>query len=315
MKELDVLCVGLCCIDVLIRGVDLSTPFDAESKHADSTTLSVGGDALNEARVLARLGDRVALQCAVGRDVGAQLIRSAVAESGADICGITAEMDATPMNVVVIQPDGQRNFINTGLLSYGDYDPDPALLSRARVVSLGSLMVPPLHRPERAERIARQAKEAGALVCADCGGLSGGWRLQDFAGVLSQLDFIFPNLEEALSLTGASTAETAAEVLYGFGVKNVVVKTGSRGCYLRSAEGGTAIPTYTHLPVVDTTGAGDNFAAGTIHALLEGKSPAEACRFGNGVASVAIQVIGASTGVKSLAQVRAAISRFDQGLV
>ena len=123
MKELDVLCVGLCCIDVLIRGVDLSTPFDAESKHADSTTLSVGGDALNEARVLARLGDRVALQCAVGRDVGAQLIRSAVAESGADIHGITAEMDATPMNVVVIQPDGQRNFINTGLLSYGDYDP------------------------------------------------------------------------------------------------------------------------------------------------------------------------------------------------
>ena len=104
-------------------------------------------------------------------------------------------------------------------------------------------------------------------------------------------------------------------MLYGFGVKNVVVKTGSRGCYLRNAEGGTAIPTYTHLPVVDTTGAGDNFAAGTIHALLEGKSPAEACRFGNGVASVAIQVIGASTGVKSLAQVRAAISRFDQGLV
>ena len=315
MKEIDVLCVGMCCLDVLIRGVDLHSPFTSESKHAESTMLSVGGDALNEARVLARLGDRVTLQCAVGRDAGAELIRTSVAESGADVSGVTAEMDTTPMNVIVIEPDGQRNFINTGLLAYGDYDPDPALLARARVVSLGSMMVPPLHRPDRVARIVRQAKEAGAIVCADCGGLSGNWRLSDFAEALAHLDFIFPNQDEALALTGADTPEEAAEVLYGYGVKNVVVKTGSRGCYLRNPQGGTVIPTYTHLPVVDTTGAGDNFAAGTIHALLEGKSPADACRFGNGVASVAIQVMGASTGVKSLAQVKEAIARFDQGLV
>ena len=62
MKEIDVLCVGMCCIDVLIRGVDLHTPFTEESKRAQMTMLSVGGDALNEARVLARLGDKVVLQ-------------------------------------------------------------------------------------------------------------------------------------------------------------------------------------------------------------------------------------------------------------
>lgn len=312
MKDLDVLCVGLCCVDVLIRGADLCTPFTAESKHAEATMLSVGGDALNEARVLGRLGDRVALQCAVGKDAGAQLIRLAAEECGVQTAGITAEMETTAMNVIVIHPDGQRNFINTGSSAYGDYDADPALIDRARVVSLASIPVPPLHRPDRVERIARRARQAGAIVCADCGNLAHtSYRLADYGPALAQLDFIFPNREEALSLTETGTVEEAARVLYEHGVRNVVVKTGSKGCYLYNAEGGVHIPTYNHLPVVDTTGAGDNFAAGVIHALLEGKGPRQACRFGNGVASVSVQYMGASAGVKSLQQVRQALAGYD----
>ena len=315
MKEIDVLCVGMCCVDVLIRGVDLHTPFTEESKRADMTVLSVGGDALNEARVLARLGDKVILQTAVGEDTSAALIREEVASSGVDISGITVGMESTPMNIVIVAPDGQRNFINTGRFSFANYEPDLSLVEKARIVSMGSMMVPPLHHPELAAAIAKKAKESGAIVCADCGRGSDGLTLEDYAETLKNLDYIFPNLDEALSLTGATTVQQAAECLYHYGVKNVVIKTGKHGCYLLNAEGGTEIPTYTHLPVVDTTGAGDNFAAGTIHAILEGRTPAEACRFGNGVASVAIQVMGASTGVKSLAQVEAAIARYEQGLV
>ena len=314
MKEIDVLCIGMCCVDVLIRGVDLHTPFTEESKRAEMTLLSVGGDALNESRVLARLGDKVVLQTVVGSDTGGALIREEVASSGVDISGITEGANATAMNIVVIAPDGQRNFINTGRFDYADYEPDLSLVEKAKIVSLGSMMAPPLNRPQLVARITQKAKESGALVCADCCRLDGGSTLDDYAPALKHLDFIFPNLEEALSLTGAATAQEAAERLYAYGVKNVVVKTGKHGCYLRNAQGGVEIPTYNHLPVIDTTGAGDNFAAGTIHALLEGRTPAEACRFGNGVASVAIQVMGASTGVKSLAQVEAAIERYERGL-
>ena len=315
MKEIDVLCVGMCCIDVLIRGVDLHTPFTEESKRAQMTMLSVGGDALNEARVLARLGDKVVLQTSVGADTAAVLIREEVASSGVDISGITVGADPTPVNIIVIAPDGQRNFINMGRFSYSDYEPDLSLVEKARIVSMGSMMAPPLHRPELAAKIAQKAKESGAIVCADCCRLTDGMSLEDYAQALENLDYIFPNLDEALSLTGAADAQAAAERLYRCGVKNVVVKTGKHGCYLRNAQGGVEIPTYNHLPVVDTTGAGDNFAAGTIHALLEGRTPEEACRFGNGVASVAIQVMGASTGVKSLSQVEEAIKRFEQGLI
>ena len=63
------------------------------------------------------------------------------------------------------------------------------------------------------------------------------------------------------------------------------------------------IPAYPHTRCIDTTGAGDNFAAGFLYALSEHMDLEDCGRFANITASLAVESLGACTGVRSLSQV------------
>ena len=82
----------------------------------------------------------------------------------------------------------------------------------------------------------------------------------------------------------------------------MILKIGKRGCLVKNAQERFITPSYPKATVVDTTGAGDNFASGFLSFILEGKSLAEASRFANCCASLAIEKIGATTGIRSRAQ-------------
>lgn len=313
MKQCEVLCVGIACVDVLLKGADFSTPFEAESKHANSVHLAVGGDAANEAIVLSRLGHHTQLMCGLGQDAIGRLISSEITAAGVDVSGVVESTHSgSPINVIVIHPNGQRNFINSGVPQAACFVPDAARLGDAKIVSLGSLLLPPFHDPVVTLATVKAAKAAGATVCADVV-VGPGDSLGKIAPVLAYLDYIFPNLEEARQLTGEQEVEQVANVLLAHGVKTVVIKTGKDGCFVKNATLAQQIPAYASAEVVDTTGAGDNFAAGFLSGLLQGFDLVACCRYACGVASVSIGSYGASTGVKSRRQVEDAIARFEKG--
>ena len=85
-------------------------------------------------------------------------------------------------------------------------------------------------------------------------------------------------------------------------LKNVILKIGKRGCLVKNAHEQFITPCYPRATVVDTTGAGDNFASGFLSFIMEGKSLLEASRFANCTASLAIEKVGATAGVGSRAQ-------------
>ncbi|MFA7196903.1 MAG: PfkB family carbohydrate kinase, partial [Anaerovoracaceae bacterium] len=68
------------------------------------------------------------------------------------------------------------------------------------------------------------------------------------------------------------------------------------------------IPGYAVEDAIDTTGAGDNFAAGFIAALMEGKAPEDCARFANAVAACSVRYVGAS-GLTGRAEVEALLAR------
>lgn len=298
----DVVCVGQTCVDVLIKGVDLSVPFERETKRAQATSMCVGGDATNQSIVLSRLGVRSRLMSAVGDDDAGTFSRDIIARAGVDVSSVESVPGVdTFISIVIIAPDGQRNFIGVDTSSYFSFDPDPESLD-GKIVSLASLMIPPFTDVERVTRLVRRAKERGSIVCADVLPVVDRFNFADYAPAMPYIDFIFPNDDESMLLTGRSDIIGAADAMLDMGAKNVVVKTGKRGCLLKNRETEMAVPTFDS-PALDTTGAGDNFAAGFMTALLEGRSPGECCLVANAVASVAVLSIGANTGVKSRAQV------------
>jgi sugar/nucleoside kinase (ribokinase family) len=84
-------------------------------------------------------------------------------------------------------------------------------------------------------------------------------------------------------------------------VGTVVLKLGEIGCYLRSRERAFALPA---LPVraVDALGAGDAFAAGYITGLIHGWDLERTARFATAVGATCVTALGATTGVRSLAE-------------
>ena len=145
---------------------------------------------------------------------------------------------------------------------------------------------------------------------------------------LPYIDYFLPSLYDALAMTGASDAQEAAKRYLDCGVKCVVIKCGSEGCYFALgkyedegfgggklvteepvtggfAAGGFAsrepvseelcgmVPAVKVDPV-DTTGAGDCMSALFISRILRGESVREACRFACAGASYSTLFLGAS---------------------
>jgi ribokinase len=102
---------------------------------------------------------------------------------------------------------------------------------------------------------------------------------------LPELSYLFLNEDEARSISGCSSVEEACRLLAGR-TATVLVKAGREGAYLCTAGGEPGRLPGFPVSVVDTTGAGDNFDAGFLFAVLEKEmEPAEACRFANAVAA------------------------------
>lgn len=307
----DIVCTGYACVDVYFRGLDTKTLFKEELSTCESTMLAVGGDAANEAIVMSRLGEDVALVSGIGTDGAGDFIRDTVAAAGVDITYLRrSDTSGSPLTGVIVLPDGQRNFIS--ISGYPDctlFEPDPACFRGAKIVSLASIFTAPLTDPERIRRVVRVAKEEGCVVCADVVVCNEAGSLDSIRESLADVDYIFPNQEEAEFLTEKTGLSEMADTFLGAGVKNVIIKTGKDGCYIKNADGEMRVPSIGP-GVIDTTGAGDNFAAGFITALNRGKSLAECAEFASGTAGVACQSVGSNTGVKSMEQVREFIGKY-----
>ena len=202
--------------------------------------------------------------------------------------------------MVLVEEGGERRFITNpqGSLRRFSLEDARAILnddafSECRMLCLASMFVSPELPLADMEALFAHARAAGKIVCADATRCKNGETLADAAGALSQLDYFFPNAEEARLLTGAQDDREAARLLNGAGAKNAVIKRGGAGCLIANAEGQIAVPAY-RTNCVDTTGAGDTFSAAFQAALLEGRGIAECGAFACAAASICVENLSAT---------------------
>jgi ribokinase len=111
-----------------------------------------------------------------------------------------------------------------------------------------------------------------------------------FRALLASVDLYLPNAREAALVSGEADPARAAAALRAL-VPRVVVKLGAEGALYAGPEGTFHAPA-PKARAVDTTGAGDAFAAAFLLALVDGRGPAEALAFANGVAARAVAAGG-----------------------
>jgi len=301
MRKYDMLCTGTALVDSIIRGLE-PNPISPSHFLAESGTLSVGGEAVNEAIAGSKLGLKTAIQCRLGKDAAGELILQTLCQNGVETETVLRSEAATPVSTLLVGEDGSRQSVMNRAHRVG-FNPDTSVFCETRVVILGSLFRAPFDDPERIFHTVQAAKQAGALVLADTKLPNASpLTLEDLRDSLPLLDYIFPNQDEAAFFSGEAEPEAMAEAFLCYGVKNVVVKLGNRGCLLKNrAE--TLSEAGLRVRAVDATGAGDNFLAGFVSELLRGSGHAKALRFANACGAACTTVVGAAGGLQSRDQV------------
>ena len=303
-NQLDIICIGMALVDSIIKGFN-PEPISKSGFCAFSGSLAVGGEAVNEAIAAAKLGMNTGIFCSLGKDDAGEMILNALQKNGVNTGFVLrSEEHATPVTTMFVNEDGSRQSITNKAHQY-NFHPEinSACFNKARAILLGSLFRAPFDDPEIIAEVLRTAKAAGQLVFADT--KLPNFRfltLSDLKESLPLIDYITPNEDEAMYYSGKTKPEDMADIFLAFGVKNVIIKLGGKGCFFKNASQTFCLPAY-NIKAVDATGAGDNFIAGFASEILRGSSAMEALRFANACGAICTTAVGAGSALTSREQV------------
>jgi sugar/nucleoside kinase (ribokinase family) len=293
MSETRVVVLG----DVML---DVVTVLSDEPAHGSDTasriSLQPGGSAANVAAWLATEGTTVAYIGRVGDDETGRQAVAALREAAVDTRVTVDPTRPTGTCVVLVHPDGERSmFPEVGAnaaLSVQDVDeafPDVdaswhlhvsgyALLSGAKQAALHALAT------------ARRRHVTTSVTCASAAPLHR-VGVAAFLDLTRDVQLIFANAEEAKLLTGRSDpADAAMELTRSYAA--VVVTCGSAGAVFAATRQAPVHSPALHVEAVDTTGAGDAFAAGFLPAWLSDAPPKAALAAGHRRAARAVTQLG-----------------------
>jgi sugar/nucleoside kinase (ribokinase family) len=285
-----ILCAGNIVHDILVRPAD-RLDFD-QTVWVDDLRTSLGGNGANTAYALARLGVPVRLASIAGRDRRGDEALAILREAGVDTSGVARSDLPTSATVVLVRRDGARAFFHRPGCAEEEFPIDfPDGFSHFHLGNIFALQ----YFRRRAAGIMQAARHAGMTTSLDAGWDALGEWAPVIDPALPLTDVLFVNCDEAARLSGC--ADGSAYFL-GRGVGLVVTKLGERGCAVRSREESLEVPGFA-VEAVDSTGAGDCFAAGFLAALQRGLSVPDAARFANAVGALSVRHLGAIAGVRS----------------
>lgn len=290
--------VGNVALDILCYPVGVVPR--RQSLQLEQALLGPGGCGSNTAIGLAALGVPTRLLTCIGDDEGGRIAESYWRQIGVDT-GLVIRQPGVPTGVTVglIDHQAQPRFLYApGANQYLHIEhiqvEDLAASARGALHIGGFFLLPQLMDPRLAESL-RRSRERGWHVTLDVAMSPNMAQPESLWACLPALDVFLCNLPEARTLTGCRTPAEAADALHRRGAHSVIIKLGRRGCWL-DAPGWQGILPAPRLPVVDTTGAGDAFAAGLIAACLRGADLPEACRQANQAGARMVGVRGAVAG-------------------
>jgi sugar/nucleoside kinase (ribokinase family) len=284
--------IGCVQADVVMSPVtDLPSP--GGTLLTDQMTIRVGGAGANAALASAEVGMGVRLIGCLGDDQLGEWMREQLGLVNLADELVVVPADTTGLTVALESPARDRSFLTyLGVNArWGpSMIPDDALACQNLL--LCDYFVAPALRGEAAAGLLARAQARAARTFFDTSWDPEGFSAETRAEVsrlLPSVDVFLPNEVEARALAGpVPDAEQAARVLQGVSGGWVVVKLGSRGCFAAGPEGVELAVPAPAVTVTDTTGAGDAFNAGLIHALATGASWREALSAATGFATAII---------------------------
>ena len=279
-----------------MRLVEASTIAALYAAMGPATEIS-GGSAANTMAGIASLGGRAGFIGRVADDEFGRIFAHDIQAAGVAFGGRPASGGApTSRSLILVTPDGERTMntflgISTGLELA---DLDGALIAQARIVYLEGYLFDLPGAKAAFRQAAKLAAASGGKVALS---LSDGFcverhRAEFLEFIRSNVDIVFANASEINALYETAGFDTACR-RSAIDAPLVVVTRGAEGALIMAGDATTAVAALPVGQVVDTTGAGDLFAAGVLHGLARGLDHAAAGQLGALAAAEIISHVGA----------------------
>ena len=296
-----ILVVGSINMDLVVRTPHMPAP--GETVLGGGFVTSPGGKGANQAVAIARLGGDCRFIGRVGQDAFGQQLLAGMQAEHIDCTHVMPTPDAsTGVAIIVVDSHGENAIVVASganhLVSPDDVFSAGSAFEQAQVVVLQ------LELPLPTVRAAIQlARRHGCKIILDPAPAQANLPTE-----LCEVDVISPNVTEAELITGhrsvdETTDKLVATELIGRGAAAAVLKLGSRGSMVVTADGHFYTVWPYKVSVVDTTAAGDAFTGALSVALGQGKHMRQAAQFANAAGALACSSMGAQSAMPNLDQV------------
>lgn len=254
----------------------------------------VGGGAFNVARNLALLGHEVTIVSPRGGDAAAERVAEAAAAAGVIDQPFVFLDRSTPSYTAILEKDGNLVVALADMDLYRLFTPRRLRIRALReIMQQTDLIVCDANLP--AETLAELAAISGRLEVALAGIAISPAKVVRFREALPGLAYLFMNAAEATALcrSRARQAGSWPRLLRRMNLSSAVVTDGARALAAHSSAESLTLAPPPLEEVADVTGAGDALAAGTLDALLRGRSLAEAVRLGIAASRITLRSLHA----------------------
>jgi sugar/nucleoside kinase (ribokinase family) len=220
----------------------------------------------------------------------------------------------TSASVLPIRPDGSRPAFHVigANATYSSADAPWEAIAGADYLHLGA---PEFMGGEEAVKILAFAREHGVVTSADilAPAEQAAAILDWVAPAFAQLDYLLPNEEQVLALTGSDDLRAGCRALLERGIGCVAATRGAEGAVVVDGEGEWHVPAF-EVDVVDTTGCGDAFSAGFLRGISLGRPRPQAALLGCAAAALVAQGLGSDHGDFDLATADALINQANKAV-
>lgn len=294
MKRI-VACVGECMVEL--------------SEHPDGTILrGFGGDTLNTALYMARLGADVRYVSALGADLLSDEMIAAWQSEGIGTLWVARVANRLP-GLYLIRTDGagERQFLYwrdsapvRQLFGQPEWKATERALCDVALIYLSGITLSLFDAAGRNHLFGflRRARAQGAIVAFDTNFRPRGWPDRDaaraaYTSAFAHADIVFASVEDHALLHGDASPEAVKALLRAAGVGEFIVKLDRPACLVVADGVACLVEAPPVADVVDTTAAGDSFAAAYLVARNARQTPVEAALAGHRLAGIVVRHRGA----------------------
>lgn len=276
--------------------VDENKRFEILSRMKNrKRTISCGGSCPNTMVTLRMLGIRTTLAGGVGNDEYGEMYRKRLHENGVNDETVTFST-ATGTSIILLTSDKERT-MNTFLGANRMFDEcnvNEESIKKADLFYFTGYMWDTEYQKRAVRKALKIAKENGVRIAFDLADpFAVGRYKRDFMNLVENYcDIVFANSEEARFLFNNYDAYECCRSM-GKLAEISIVKNGKNGSYIAEKGKITEIPLYGTTAPVDTTGAGDTYAAGFLYGFMKGYSPEISGKIASFLAGEIIAQLGA----------------------